>query len=248
MITIVTYFRSQVVILFSARLLQLQDDERRRIARELHDSVGQLLGGCDHEPVRRASRHRTTYQDSRDPHGCGKLAQEMSKEVHTISHLLHPPLLDKAGLSSAIRWYTDGFAQRSKIEVVLDFPDDFPRLSREEETAIFRGVQECFTNIHPNSGSSIAKIRFRHLDGQVLVEVQDKGKGISPEKLDEMTAAGTPGIGIRGMRERLRQLGGDLKINSNATGKVVTAQVPVTELSCAPDASAVSESSSTSAA
>ena len=232
----------------SARLLQLQDDERRRIARELHDSVGQLLAGVSmnlsavRADIERLNKTATTLTDAET------LVQEMSKEVRTISHLLHPPLLDEAGLSSAIRWYTDGFAQRSKVKVVLDFPGDFPRLSREEETAIFRVVQECLTNIHRHSGSSIAKIRFRHLDGQVLLEVQDRGKGISPEKLDEMTAAGTPGVGIRGMRERLKQLGGHLEINSNATGTVVTAKVPVIEPSCMPDVSPVSEASSTAAA
>src|SRR5205823_2676532 len=109
----------------------------------------------------------------------------------------------------------DGFAQRSKIKVDLEVSDDFGRLSREMETAVFRVVQECLTNIHRHSESPIAKIRFRYRDGQVLVEVQDKGKGISAEKLNEMAGAGTPGVGIRGMKERLRKLGGDLEVSSN---------------------------------
>lgn len=231
----------------SARLLQLQDDERRRIARELHDSVGQMLAALNmnlstvRADIERLTKTTEALSDSES------LVQEMSKEVRTISHLLHPPLLDEAGLSSAVRWYIDGFAQRSNIEVVLDFPEDFGRLSREAETAIFRVMQECLTNIHRHSESSIAKIRFRHLDGQVVVEVHDQGKGISSDKLAEMAAAGTPGVGIRGMRERLRQLGGDLEINSSSSGTGVIARLPVPERSSAANVSLVSDTSSSAA-
>ncbi len=213
----------------SARLLKLQDDERRRIARELHDSVGQLLAGLTmnlsavRADIDRLSKTAIALTDSE------ALVQEMSKEVRTISHLLHPPLLDEAGLSSAVRWYTDGFAQRSKIKVDLDLPVDFGRLSPELETAIFRVVQECLTNIHRHSGSPIAKIRLLHLDGQVLVEVEDKGKGIPIEKREEMASAGTPGVGIRGMRERIRQLGGALEITSNTNGTVILVRLPASE-------------------
>jgi signal transduction histidine kinase len=155
------------------------------------------------------------------------LVQEMSSEVRTISHLLHPPLLDEAGLSSALRWYVDGFAQRSKINVDLDLPRDFARMPHELETAIFRVVQECLTNVHRHSGSATAKIRLRAHDGEVLVEVEDKGKGMPPEKRLEIALAGTPGVGISGMRERLRQLGGTLEINSNGSGTAVIARLPV---------------------
>jgi signal transduction histidine kinase len=232
----------------SARLLQLQDDERRRIARELHDSIGQMLAGLNmnlstvRSDIERLTKTAEALTDSE------ALVEEMSKEVRTISHLLHPPLLDEAGLSSAVRWYIDGFAQRSNIQVMLDFPEDFGRLPREAETAIFRVVQECLTNIHRHSESSIAKIRFRHLDGHVVVEVQDKGKGISSDKLAEMAAAGTPGVGIRGMRERLRQLGGDLEIRSNHSGTGVTARLPVKEPPAIADVSKASENSSSAAA
>ena len=132
------------------------------------------------------------------------LVHEINKEVRTISHLLHPPLLDEAGLASALRWYIEGFAERSKIKVDLEFPEDFGRLSRELETAIFRTVQECLTNIHRHAESSIAKIRITRTASDVRVEVADGGKGISPEKQEEMATIGTPGVGIRGMRERLR--------------------------------------------
>jgi signal transduction histidine kinase len=213
----------------SARLLQLQDDERRRIARELHDSIGQLLAGLTmnlsaaRADIDRLSKTATSLADSE------VLVQEMGKEVRTISYLLHPPLLDEAGLSSAVRWYIDGFAQRSQIKVDLDLPADFERLSPELETAIFRVVQECLTNIHRHSGSSIAKIRLLHVDGQVLVEVEDKGKGISPEEREKMVSGGAPGVGIRGMRERMRQLGGDLEIVSNGTGTSILARLPAIE-------------------
>ena len=232
----------------SARLLGLQDEERRKIARELHDSVGQLLAGLSmnltavRADIEQLTRTASTLTDSE------ALVQEMSKEVRTISHLLHPPLLDEAGLISALRWYVDGFAQRSNIKVDLNCPEDFGRLSREMETAIFRVVQECLTNIHRHSESTVAKIRFRQSDGQVLVEVEDKGKGIPAGKLNEMATGGTPGVGIRGMRERLRQLGGDIDVTSSSSGTVVLAWLPIKGPSEVPRGLLVSDASSTAGA
>jgi len=213
----------------SARLMRLQDDERRRIARELHDSVGQTLAALAmnlamvRNDVERLARTTATLNDSES------LVREMSSEVRTISHLLHPPLLDEAGLASALRWYVDGFAQRSHIKVDLDVPEDLERLPGETETAIFRVVQECLTNIHRHSESSVAKIHVRHRHDQVLVSIEDKGKGIPLVKQEEMATAGTAGVGIRGMRERLRQLGGTLDIKSSGHGTTVTVQMPVGE-------------------
>ena len=215
----------------SARLLQLQDDERRRIARELHDSVGQLLTalginlaavGTD---IERLTKTANTVNES------AALVQELIKETRTISHLLHPPLLDEAGLASALRWFIEGFAQRSKIKVDLEFPADFRRLSRESETAIFRTVQECLTNIHRHSESPTATIRIAASDSYVRVEVEDRGKGMPPEKQFEMAATGIPGVGIRGMRERLRQLGGSLDIQSSGKGTLIVARLPVADTS-----------------
>ena len=218
----------------SARLMQLQDDERRRIARELHDSVGQTLAALGMNltavgnDIERLMKTASTVSDS------AALVQELSQEVRTISHLLHPPLLDEAGLASALRWYIDGFAQRSKIEVDLEISADFERLERESETAIFRTVQECLTNIHRHSESPTARIRIAATDGHVRVEVQDRGLGISPEKQFEMASSGTPGVGIRGMRERLRQLGGSLDIHSNDQGTLIVARLPVVVASASP--------------
>jgi signal transduction histidine kinase len=213
----------------SSRLMQLQDDERRRLARELHDSVGQMLVGLTMNlsaargDLERLAKTMSALTDSE------ALVQELSREVRTISHLLHPPLLDEAGLHSALRWYVDGFAERSQIEVHLDFPDNFGRLPRDLETAIFRIVQECLTNIHRHSGSPVAHIRITRSESQVAIRVQDRGKGIPEEKLDAMSAMGMPGVGIRGMRERLRQLGGVVEIQSGGEGKgtIVLARLPV---------------------
>lgn len=161
------------------------------------------------------------------------LVDELSKEVRTVSHLLHPPLLDELGLSAALRDYVEGFAERSKINVDLKIPSDFGRLSRELETAIFRVVQECLTNIHRHSGSMVAKIRISYSGSEVRVKVDDKGKGISPEKRSEMKLTGKAGVGIRGMRERLRQLGGTLEISSgrNGPGTMVIARLPISRTS-----------------
>lgn len=214
----------------SARLLHLQDEERRRIARGLHDSIGQMLAALSmnlsgvRADLDRLTRATASVIDSES------LVQEMTKEVRTISHLLHPPLLDEAGLPSAVRWYVDGFSQRSKITVHLDCPTDFGRLPRDVETAFFRLVQECLTNIHRHSESATARIRLVHNDGEAAVIVADEGKGIPLDKLDAMTLPGTAGIGITGMRERVRQLGGTLAIDSSHKGTKITARIPVADL------------------
>jgi signal transduction histidine kinase len=213
----------------TARLLQLQDEERRRIARELHDSAGQSLTALALNlsnlgtEIERLTKSAKTVSDS------VVLVNDMSRDIRTISYLLHPPLLDEAGLASALRWYIQGFTERSGIKVDLELPDGFDRLPRDVETAIFRLVQECLTNIHRHSESQSATIGINHSHGEVRIEVQDHGKGIPPEKKLELLSAGTPGVGIRGMRERLRQLGGTLEINSdgNGSGTLVVVRLPV---------------------
>jgi PAS domain S-box-containing protein len=214
----------------SSRLLHLQDQERRRIARELHDSAGQLLTALginlslvESETGTIAPHATEAIRESID------LVQQLSRELRTISHLLHPPLLDEVGLASGLRSYLDGFAERSKIRVDLEIPDDLGRLPQDLETAIFRIVQECITNIHRHSESSFARIRISLSDGQISLGVEDIGKGIPPDKREAMDAGGTLGVGIRGMRERARQLGGTLEISSSGEGTLVVARLPVSQ-------------------
>jgi PAS domain S-box-containing protein len=198
----------------SARLLQVQDDERRRLARELHDSVGQLLAaiGMNIAVVQSQSSN---------------LDEQVSREIRTISHLLHPPLLEIAGLASALRWYVDGFSERSSVKVEMDIPSDFERLPNDVELAIFRIVQECLTNIHRHSGSETASIVIRQESERLTVQVQDYGKGIPKEKQYEFTLSNRSGVGFGGMRERVRQLGGTLEVQSQATGTIVSATLKI---------------------
>jgi PAS domain S-box-containing protein len=208
----------------SGRLLHAQDEERRRIARELHDSAGQLVAGLamNMEPLEReankiGSDAVSLVKQSAD------LVKDLSREVRTISHLLHPPLLDEVGLVPALRSYVEGFSERSKIKVEFEIARDFGRLSLDTETAIFRIVQESLTNIHRHSESSVASIRISPHEDYVSVEIQDHGNGISPEKQSPVNA----GVGIRGMRERVRQLGGTFEVRSSGEGTVVLARFPV---------------------
>jgi len=216
--------------LLSGRLLQMQDEERRRIARELHDSAGQMLAALSMKLMPLQSEvdkigpaPAKELQESLD------IVAQLSKELRTISHLLHPPLLDEVGLASALRLYLDGFTDRSGIQVDLELPTDFGRLSRDLETAIFRVVQECLTNIHRHSGSSTAKISIVRSDAKVEIEVEDQGKGIPAEKRQQLELGGKAGVGLRGMRERVRQLGGNLEIRPAVadTGTLIRAQFPV---------------------
>ena len=217
----------------TGHVLHLQDDERRRIARELHDSAGQSLAALamnlsrvETEVKAQMERLTDTVATAADS---AALVNEITRDIRTISYLLHPPMLDEAGLGPALRWYIEGFAERSKIAVDLDLSDEFGRLPQEFETAIFRVVQECLTNILRHSESRVATIRIRRSADDVRIEVRDKGKRISPEKLSEMASSRTPGVGIRGMQERVRQLGGTLEIDSDGIGKgtIVTVQLQI---------------------
>jgi two-component system, NarL family, sensor kinase len=212
----------------SGRLQQMRDEERRQISRELHDSVGQLLAALSMNlGVVMNQSHKLDAAGVRAVSENAAMVEQISSEIRTISHLLHPPLLDAAGLTSALRWYVDGFSERSKIKVDVDIPDDVGRLSDEMEIAIFRMVQECLTNIHRHSGSTGATIRVRKEDHRIQVEVQDEGKGIPVEKQLALISSGRTGVGFRGMRERLRQLGGTLDIQSDGAGTAVIATLPM---------------------
>jgi PAS domain S-box-containing protein len=208
----------------SARLLRLQDEERRRLARELHDSVGQILAALSMNiAMVRSQSHKLDSAAARALEENAELVEQASSEIRTLSHLLHPPLLEITGLASALQWYVDGFAERSKIKVDLEIPSDLARLPNDTELAIFRIVQECLTNIHRHSGSATAAIAIRQEGNQLIIEAVDRSKGISMDKQAELTGSGRTGVGFRGMRERLRQLGGSLQIESDDKGTVVTA-------------------------
>jgi len=154
-----------------------------------------------------------------------QLIQDLTREIRTTSYLLHPPMLDENGLPSALRWYTDGLAQRSDLSIDLHIPGDLARVAPDVELAIFRLVQECLTNIHRHSGSKTAVIRITREPEKIYVEVQDHGRGISQERLAEIQSQGV-GVGLRGMRERVRQSHGELTIDSNALGTKITAVFP----------------------
>ena len=211
----------------SGRLLASQDHERRHIARELHDSAGQTLAALGMQLARiSADAKKNPAQLAKDVEDAEELVRHLSQEIRTTSYLLHPPMLDENGISSALSWYVQGLAERSSLAIDLKVPDDFGRLPSEMELLIFRLVQECLTNIHRHSGSNTALIRVERKESSVDVEVQDQGRGMSPERLAEIQSQGT-GVGIRGMRERVRHFRGDLVIESNGSGTKVYATIPV---------------------
>jgi PAS domain S-box-containing protein len=212
----------------TGRLLLTQDEERRHMARELHDHAGQTLValGLNFSAL-------LNIANDKDPELIELVVQSkdlsdvLSKEIRTLSYLLHPPLLDEAGLKSALQWYVDGFSKRSGIVVDLELPVDPGRMPRAIESVVFRVVQESLTNIHRHSGSPSASIRLVRSAKAVQVEIADRGHGISPKNRKEMAAARI-GVGVRGMEERVRQFGGTLHIDSNPAGTKVTAMIPLT--------------------
>jgi PAS domain S-box-containing protein len=210
----------------SGRLLLIQDQERRHIARELHDSAGQTLVALGMNLARLAedAKHNPA-QLANDLEEAQDLVQHLTQEIRTTSYLLHPPMLDESGLAYALPWYVRGLAERSGLDIELNIPDNFERLAPEMELVIFRLVQECLTNIHRHSGSKTALIRVAREADKVSVEVQDHGRGMSKERFAEVQFQGT-GVGIRGMRERVRQAHGEMTIESNALGTRIFATFP----------------------
>ena len=212
----------------SARLLRMRDDEQRRLARELHDSVGQLLAAISMNiAVVEAESSKLSPAAARCVADNAKLVDEVSREIRTISHLLHPPLLDETGLASALRWYSEEFAKRSRIEVRIEIPEGMERLPHDSEITIFRVVQECLTNIHRHAESATASIQIRKDKSEIVVEVQDWGRGVPQDKLRNLSQMGRVGVGFGGMRERLRQLGGRLEVESDSGGTRVRAVLPL---------------------
>jgi PAS domain S-box-containing protein len=213
----------------SFHLLRAQDEERRRIGRELHDSVGQYLSVLKMKiETLMSSLQTASPSESQDElRQCADLTEESMEEVRTISYLLYPPMLEEIGLQAAMPWYLEGFSERSKIKTTFSISEDFGRMSGDLEMALFRVLQESLTNIHKHSGSPTADVRlFRH-NNQAILEIVDKGKGVPKEMLAEFgqVSTGGFGVGLRGMNERMEQLGGKLEIISNGAGTVVRAVV-----------------------
>jgi PAS domain S-box-containing protein len=210
----------------SRRFLQTQDEERRHLARELHDSTGQLLAALQlNLTLLSKAQPKLTAEAGKYLRGAIEFADQATKEIRTASYLLHPPLLDEVGLAGALQWYTNGVKERSGLEIKLDVLDDVGRLSPEMELAVFRIVQECLTNVHRHSGSDRALIRLARSNGCVTVEVQDGGKGMPAKKLAEVQSHGS-GVGLRGMQERVRQFRGKMDIESNGSGTTVKVTLP----------------------
>ena len=211
----------------SWRLLRSQEEERRHIARELHDSAGQTLTVLGINLAQLAQKTgRSAPELASEAEQIQQTVQQLHREIRTTSYLLHPPLLDENGLHSAINWYLEGLLERSGLEVQLDISKEFGRLPGDLEMVIFRMVQECLTNIHRHSGSKTASIRIARESNQISLDIQDQGKGMSKERLGEVQA-GASGVGIRGMKERLRQFKGEMKIASDSSGTRILVTIPV---------------------
>ena len=212
----------------SGRLLQMQDEERRRIARELHDTTGQNLAALNINLSLLLSTPGLDRQARETIEESIALNDASIREIRTLSYLLHPPLLDELGLVSALRAYSEGYAERTGLAIELDLPALMPRLPQAIEIALFRIVQEGLTNIHRHSGSMSAILRLKSQPKGVELEVADRGRGLPPGILEgEMTSASRIGVGIAGMRERARQLGGHLTIGSSETGTTLHVVLPL---------------------
>jgi two-component system, NarL family, sensor kinase len=236
----------------SARLLKLQDEERRHIARDLHDITGQKLA-AQSMALAKVLNRKAAGLDQESQHllvECVTLSNQVSDEIRTLSYLLHPPLLDELGLSSAVRWYAEGYERRTGIKVEVKIPLDFGRLSPDVEVALFRVIQESLSNVQRYSESPRAYVRLkRSSSDEIQVQIGDFGKGIHPATLNTSTHTAAPlGVGIQGMRERMRQLGGKLEITSRLKhGTLVTATLPMLHPQANPSAESMTNTTVESA-
>jgi signal transduction histidine kinase len=208
----------------SRRMMQVQDEERRHIARELHDSAGQVLAVLGMNVGQLAQQVRPELRPAAQE--IQQLVQQLTQELRTMSYLLHPPLLDEIGLSAALNWYVQGVTERSQIDIRLTISENLGRLPAELELILFRLVQECLTNVHRHSGSKSATINVAREGNSVSLEVQDQGRGIPPERLADIQTHAS-GVGIQGMRERVRQFHGEMSIESDETGTRIFVVLPV---------------------
>lgn len=212
----------------SLHLLRTQDEERRRIGREIHDSLGQYLSLA----MIKLDSMALPPDAAAEAAECSNLLQSCLKEVRTVSYLLYPPMLEEMGLRSAVPWYLDGFSKRSGIQTHLQIPDSFGRIGRDAELVLFRVLQESLTNVQRHSGSSTADVRICRAADSVVLEVQDYGKGMPSELFEHGNPdwLGSVGVGLRGMKERLQQLGGSLEIHSDPGGTLMRARVPLPQV------------------
>jgi PAS domain S-box-containing protein len=228
------YTSEQYLRELSLHLLRTQDEERRRIGQDLHDSLGQYLAVLKMKldllaALVESGDGRATATEIAQ---CGRLIDDAIKEVRTISYLLYPPMLEEMGLPSAIPWYLNGFAQRSGIRTSFEVHGDLGRLPQDAELAMFRVLQESLTNVHRHSGSQTAHVRLMIRDGMVILEVRDQGKGVPAERLRNAGQdwVSSLGVGLRGMNERIVQLGGKLDLFSTDKGTTVTAVLPIEDI------------------
>lgn len=219
-------YKNHEVRRLTGRLLKSQDDERRRLARELHDSTGQMLaaikmnlGLIQEEIAGQGSRFETLVAET------ASMADEINRQLRTMSYLLHPPLLDETGLQSALKWYIEGFAQRSSIRVQLEINPNFPRLPEDLEIALFRVVQESLTNVHRHSGNTKATISLKADSQNVQLEISDLSDNLSEKPIRDSKFI--PGVGMMGMQERMRQFEGSIEVVSTDTGTTVIATAPL---------------------
>jgi len=212
----------------SQRLLKVQDEERRKIARDLHDSTGQTLAALKMGLAALEERLKEHQATSDVMSEIAALADQALQEIRTTSYLLHPPLLDEAGFTSAAQWFVDGFGKRSGLKVTVDLAVMQERLPIAIETALFRVLQESLSNAHRHSGALEVNVRFQYQSETVILEIRDLGRGIPAELLSRLRDAnwGT-GVGLAGMRERLNELNGQLEIVSNGQGTTIRAIVPL---------------------
>ena len=212
----------------AGQLVRAENEVRRRVGRDLHDSTGQLLAALELKLTRLAQDTQNLDPECRKAIGeCVDLAQKCSAEIRTASYLLHPPLLDELGLASALRWLVDGFRERSGIDVVLEVPPDFKRLDSDSELALFRVAQEALTNVLRHSGSHSARIKVAAGKGAVSLQVEDDGKGMPQVNGHAVDDSVPLSVGMAGMRERMRQIGGSVSVESAASGTRVRATVPL---------------------
>lgn len=214
---------------FTAKLLQVQDAERRRIGRELHDGVGQLVIG-----IKMNASQVFKEKDKLSP-GVARCITENVEligqaidEIRTVSYLLHPPILEEIGLLSALEWYTNGFAQRSNVKVVLEYSSGLGRLPQDYELSLFRVAQECLTNVHRHSGGSTATVKLMRSSQEITLEVKDDGKGIDKHLQSKIASDATIGVGFRGIQERVKLIGGRLAVHSSGHGTSVSVILPIT--------------------